>query len=323
MTLFRRSEVFEPPTLLEKILSSPLKYLTSLLYRLVNTLRSEAQKPTAPIRVVCISDTHCQRSPIPDGDLLIHAGDLANDGSVVEIQEQIDWISSLPHGHKIVIAGNHDTYLDPRSRQTLSAEDQTGDLNWKDIRYLQHNSVSLTFASHSRSSRRRLTIYGAPQIPQCGGANFAFQYPRGQDAWTDTIPEDIDILVTHTPPKYHRDVFAPSLGCEWLLHEVWRVRPRLHVCGHCHASAGRETLYWDDAQKAYERAVARKTTGLLSEVFNPWLLIDAVKVLLYGISGVIWDRIWGGEQRQTVLINASLMINNTGKLGNEPQVVDL
>jgi Calcineurin-like phosphoesterase len=323
MSLFRRSDIFEPPTLLERIFSSPLKYLISLLYRFTNTFRSARRKPQSPIRVVCISDTHCQTCPIPDGDLLIHAGDLANKGNIAEIQGQIEWISGLPHKHKVVIAGNHDTYLDPRSRKTLSTEDQSGSLDWKGIQYLQHNSVTLTFSSENAYPPRKLTVYGAPQIPKCGGAGFAFQYPRGQDAWTYTIPRDTDILVTHTPPKYHRDLFTPSLGCEWLLKEVWRVQPRLHVCGHCHVGAGKEVLYWDDTQAAYERACARRTDGFLAEVFSPWLWIDALEVLLYGASGVIWDRIWGGAQRQTVLVNASLMLNNTGKLVNSPHVVDV
>jgi hypothetical protein len=249
--------------------------------------------------------------------VLIHAGDLTNKGNIAELQAQIDWLSSLPHRHKVAIAGNHDTFLDPRSRVTLPEPDQRGSLDWGKIHYLQHSSVTLKFPG------RKLRLYGAPQIPKCGGSNFAFQYNREQDAWTDTIPADIDVLITHTPPKYHRDLFSPSLGCPFLLREVWRVKPKLHVFGHVHAGAGRETVWWDDAQLAYEAASASRSSGFLAQVFDVWLWVDAVKVVVYGLSGVVWDRIWGGEQKRTVMINAALMYNNTGVLGNAVQVVDI
>lgn len=69
-----------------------------------------------PIRVACLSDTHSQRCDVPDGELLIHAGDLSINGSAAEIQETIDWLRSLPHEHKVVIAGNSDLFFDVRSR---------------------------------------------------------------------------------------------------------------------------------------------------------------------------------------------------------------
>ncbi|KAG1865612.1 Metallo-dependent phosphatase-like protein [Suillus tomentosus] len=53
---------------------------------------------------------HAQRQHIP-GDVLIHAGDLTHFGTPRELQVAFDWLVSLAHEHKIVIAGNHDTYL--------------------------------------------------------------------------------------------------------------------------------------------------------------------------------------------------------------------
>lgn len=82
-------------------------------------------------------------------------------------------------------------------------------------------------------------------------------------------------------------------------------------------------LWWDDAQMAYEASAARQSRGILAQVFDIFLWVDAVKVLLFGLRGVVWDRVWGGEQRRTTLINASLMYNNTGVLGNAVQVVDI
>jgi hypothetical protein len=64
------------------------------------------------ISVVCISDTHNTKPSLPDGDLLLHAGDLTQYGLFDELQAQLDWLNAQPHQHKIIIAGNHDLILD-------------------------------------------------------------------------------------------------------------------------------------------------------------------------------------------------------------------
>lgn len=255
---------------------------------------------------------------------MIHAGDLTNDGTIAEIQAQIDWLDSLPHPHKIAIAGNHDTWLDPKSRLTFSKEDQIGTLDWKTINYLQHSSVSIKFSNSDDGCVRTLRIYGAPQIPACGGSSFAFQYPRNLDAWTETIPAGIDVLVTHAPAKYHLDLFSPSLGCDYLLKEVWRIKPHLHIFGHIHSAAGREQIRWDEAQRIYERSMARPgQMGLLRQSFSIRLWMDLTTMVVHGAAGVVWNRIWGGEQKSTTLVNAALMYQNTGALGNPVQIVDI
>jgi hypothetical protein len=333
-TLFSR-EVFEPASRLELILTIPLQYLITTVYRIFNSLHSRSAPPRNPITVVCISDTHTLTCNVPDGDLLIHAGDLTTTGTVAELQAHIDWLASLPHRHKVVIAGNHDSYLDPRSRATLAAADRAGPLDWKRLHYLQHSAVRLTFPTPDRDdgavdyfsprpTPRTLTVYGAPQIPRCGGDDFAFQYGPLLDAWTGTVPAGVDVLVTHTPPQFHLDLAAPALGCWHLLRETWRVRPRLHVFGHVHAAAGREVVRWDDAQRVYERAMARPVgKGLVRQLLCVRLWLDAAFLLLYGVTGLAWEKVWGGVQRETVLVNAALMYQHTNVLGNEIQVVAL
>jgi calcineurin-like phosphoesterase family protein len=318
---FAPSSPFEPPSLLYLFLLSPPKFLLRTIHRLISIFRSSPllAQNLLPLRVVCLSDTHCQiPATVPDGDLLIHAGDLTQAGTPQELQAQLDWLNSLPHTHKVVIAGNHDTYLDPRSRKTLPANDVNNTtLDWGNLHYLQHSTATLTFPSHRN---RKVRVYGAPQIPACGGEEFAFQYPRGQDAWADTVPSGIDILVTHTPPKHHMDLHG--LGCEHLLSEVWRVKPRLHVFGHVHAGRGKEVVYWDDAQRAFEHGCSRRD-GLIRGMVDLWLWMDVVKVVWHGVSNVVWDRVWGGEGRVTRMVNASAMYINTGQLKNMPQVVEI
>ncbi|KAK4570171.1 hypothetical protein LTR86_002251 [Recurvomyces mirabilis] len=326
-SLFAPGSIFDPPSELHLLLTQPIKTLIRFLDYGFSLLHSSPKRGSPPIRIVCMSDTHTlQAAHVPDGDLLIHAGDMGNEGTPAELQAQIDWIDQLPHKYKVVIAGNHDTYLDPRSRKTLSQQDQQDTINWRSLRYLQHSSVTLHFGG----GRRQLRLYGAPQIPACGGSNFAFQYPRGHDAWSETIPDDTDVLITHTPAKYHLDLPA-ALGCEHLLREVRRVRPALHIFGHVHAGRsdtmgwlkdGRETVQWSKGQACLEHAMTR-SKGFIRAVLDPRAWVDVVKLVYHGVAEVLWDRIWGGYSERTIMINAALMYNSTGRLGNEVQVVDI
>nr|POF13095.1 putative rhamnogalacturonate lyase c [Quercus suber] len=323
------SSPFAPPSLLYLALTQPLKLLLQLLDLAFSLLRRLPPPDSNPIRIVCISDTHCLiPSEIPDGDLLIHAGDLTNAGTPTELQAQIDWLDSLPHEHKIAIAGNHDTFLDARSRQTLASADQHDTLDWKSVRYLQHASVALLFHSQARV----LNVYGAPQIPACGGDEFAFQYQRGSDAWADTVPADTDVLVTHTPAKFHLDLPA-ALGCEHLLAEVWRVRPAVHVFGHVHAGktdtfgrlrGGVEVVHWDAGQVCRERVLGR-SDGLFVGLADPRNWIDLARICYHGMKAILWERVWGGvpDSRPTIMLNAALMYNDSGQLRHYPQVVDV
>lgn len=341
---YRPPSEFDPASLAALSFQAPVKLMLYHTYQFLNHLHS-TPKPLQelPIRVVCISDTHSQiPDNVPDGDVLIHAGDMTNDGSVAEIQKQIDWLSALPHKEIVVISGNHDTFLDPRVRASLPEEQRRGALNWKRVHYLQHRRVSLTIKVqpvHGNDAaaisvntpllaadqcQRRICIYGAPQIPACDPMNVhAFQYERGQDAWSETVPEDIDILVTHTPPKFYRDLSLPvGLGCEHLLAEVRRVKPALHVFGHVHWGAGRTVVWWDKAHDAYREGLSIQsqwTRGLL----NPYLWLNVLRVIYRGVRELLWDRVWGGQSPNTIMVNAAQMHGNTGRLANSIQVVDI
>jgi 3',5'-cyclic AMP phosphodiesterase CpdA len=92
-------------------LASPLAYLAEQSYCMQRPQQAINQSATA-ITVVCMSDNHNNKMNVPHGDLLIHAGDLTQSGTVTEIQDALNWIKSLSHPHKVVIAGNHDLALD-------------------------------------------------------------------------------------------------------------------------------------------------------------------------------------------------------------------
>jgi len=85
-----------------------------------------------------------------------------------------------------------------------------------------------------------LKIWGSPVTPLYGGA---FGKSRAEDRkkhWAQ-IPEDTDILITHTPPFAILDHGGSSErreGCPQLLEAVFQAMPRLHVFGHIHAGYG-------------------------------------------------------------------------------------
>ncbi|KAH6856707.1 Metallo-dependent phosphatase-like protein [Chaetomium sp. MPI-CAGE-AT-0009] len=260
------------PSLWEQFLDRPCIFLARKLYTWRQAV--PAQPLVNPVSVVCVSDTHNAQPILPDGDVLIHAGDLTQSGSLRELQDAVNWLRAQSHPVKIVVAGNHDLLLDAgcdgqRGTANENAAAERGAIDWGDIIYLQDAETTVTC-----TNGRRLRIYGSPRSPRHG--NWAFQYPRAEDVWAGTVPQGIDVLVTHGPPRAHLDLLR--LGCEHLLRELWRVRPRLHVFGHVHEGAGIEWLQFDELQGAYERTVVagggvwnvlRTIKALVRSLFRP------------------------------------------------------
>lgn len=317
----RRLNKWEPPTLLDAFLSSPIHFLLANIYALILLLRGAPFRPPkdkAPIRIVCLSDTHDLIPPsIPDGDLLIHAGDLTNAGTADGIQAQIDWLATLPHRHKVLIAGNHDSWFDVRSRKPEDKKNARR-LDFKGLYYLQNSAVTLDF-----TDGRKLNVYGAADLPACGGDDNAFQYQSDRHPWQGRIPIDTDVLVTHTPPKFHRDL---GLGCLGLLEEVWRVKPKVHIFGHVHWGHGQESVYFDECQRAYEIFMSKTPRGPVLDFVPNAEWIDAVKVLYYGLNAILFKYLMlgPGSNNASLMVNAACMYGNTKRLRKKAaQIVEL
>ena len=67
------------------------------------------------LKIVCVSDTHgfeSQLPSLPAGDVLLHCGDFAKDGSAGSRHEALRrfdaWLAEQPHELKLVVRGNHD-----------------------------------------------------------------------------------------------------------------------------------------------------------------------------------------------------------------------
>lgn len=264
------------PSLWQQYWSSPVNFIAQTVHSILEPVIAAPQNG---IRVVCISDTHNTQPTIPDGDLLLHAGDLTQSGSIKEVQAQIDWLDSQPHTYKVVIAGNHDLCLDK------TIDNSASDIEWRGLIYLKDSSTTLRFPA---AGDRLLNIYGSPWTPKHG--NWAFQYPRGCiDRWCGKIPEDTDIVMTHGPPKGHQD--AGHLGCPFLRQEIWAKRPLLHIFGHIHAGYGQTRVIWDSFQNAYDRVIDDAT----------W--INLAKLVIAALSRMSsWKK---KDTRNTVMVNAA------------------
>ncbi|KAF3180485.1 hypothetical protein TWF225_001501 [Orbilia oligospora] len=280
------------PSRLDRILAQPHRYIAQTLYRLQPTvalpnpdrLGNSSIASSNELKVVCISDTHNnQFQDIPDSDILVHAGDITENGTIEELQKSIDWLDSLPHKYKVVIAGNHDRCLDPNHKSPSN-----GAVNWKGLLYLQDSSIVLNIPGKSRAVK----IYGNPSSPKHGTSTF--QYPRSEYFWKNKVPEDVDILVTHAPPRYHLDSNA---GCASLIQEIWRVRPKLHIFGHIHSGRGTEVLAYDQFQRCYER-LSEKEHVVVNIILMLWYL--AIK-FLHSICRI------DPKNGETILVNATMV----------------
>ena len=66
------------------------------------------------VTIVLLSDTHelHRNVEVPPGDLLIHAGDMTFFSKQPAVLTDFnEWLGELPHPHKVVIPGNHDSLL--------------------------------------------------------------------------------------------------------------------------------------------------------------------------------------------------------------------
>ena len=178
---------------------------------------------------MAVADTHLlhDRLVVPDGDVFVHAGDLCRGGSTEELARTAAWIRSLPHATKLVVAGNHDW---PFVREPERARDLLG----ADVVYLEDSATTIG----------SLLFWGSPWQPTY--AAWAFNLERGPAlaAKWSIIPDRVDVLVTHGPPRGFGDQGAVRErgGCDDLLARVRVVRPKLHLFGHIHQGGG----FWRD-----------------------------------------------------------------------------
>lgn len=167
------------------------------------------------MKILHISDTHgCHRRlhDLPQADIIVHSGDFTMNGSEQEALDFMNWFCDLPYPQKIFICGNHDECLYGATIDGLDGN----------VHYLCNSGIEI----------EGLKFYGVPMfMGDCITDRQTRHYAN--------IPDDTDILITHTPPFGILD-FDDNInyGSEELLSRISVVRPRLNLFGHIHARHG-------------------------------------------------------------------------------------
>jgi len=176
-------------------------------------------------KVVAISDTHMQHGSLdmPEGDLLIHAGDALGRGTYSEAVRLNEWFGTLKGKYKYIIyvPGNHD--------ELFEANPQAG-------RDVMTNAIVLIDEGIEIEG---LKIYGSPYTTQF--YDWSFMKPDGQlRAVWDKIPEGLDILITHGPAYgiLDQNMRGDHCGSQTLYEALATKKPRYHIFGHIHESSG-------------------------------------------------------------------------------------
>lgn len=156
--------------------------------------------------ILFLSDTHGKHRlvKIPENiDIVIHCGDICEDGNLEEIRDFFDWYSHLEIPYKIFVHGNHDLpfELEPKESEKL----------------IPTNVIWLNDFS--------ITLYGI----RIKAVNPFFFY------YANETNEKIDILLSHYPPE---GILDDGFGLKELRKYVLELAPKYHVFGHNHAGAG-------------------------------------------------------------------------------------
>jgi Icc-related predicted phosphoesterase len=288
------------------------------------------------------SDTeHAYRSPLPQADVLLHAGDLTMSGMQEEYQTQLEMLTEYPAELKIVIPGNHDITLDEPYYASHTwkhefAEDVVAiKAMWTGPEARKAGIVLLeeNVQSFELKNGAKFTVYASAYQPEF--FDYAFGYERDEDRFNppslaqklmrvgaaNPVPSHpkIDIMLTHGPPFGILDDVRDgpfgksSVGCKHLLRAVKRCRPRLHAFGHIHEGWGAEMVTWATENKP---PVEDKVTPALA---------DKGKTFEERSAHIDISSSGGRELRfgqETLFVNASIM-NVRYNPRNAPWIVDL
>ena len=180
------------------------------------------------MKLIITSDTEGdhREAIVPHGDVFIFGGDLIAQGSPdkhgtyeSQLNDFIDWLDELPHKHKIFIGGNHDGILNRWDKKLP-----------KGIHYLENESIVLD----------GIKYWGSPNTVAFFGMPFELPEEKLIDIY-DTIPDDVDVLITHVPPYGVLDESSGGKNCgsQSLSNRVDELNPRVHIFGHIHNAYGR------------------------------------------------------------------------------------
>jgi predicted phosphodiesterase len=193
-------------------------------------------------KIVIISDTHGLHRQLPhilpEGDIIVHCGDITPRGTMEDCLRGFGWFNALPYKYRICIAGNHDLFLDPDHPGCPSS--------FSAINAILPVCDGFFYLNDSGCEVEGIKFWGSPVQPAF--LNWGYNRNRGGDIkkhW-DKIPKGTDVLLTHGPAYGFldecTDLHDPStkikVGCVDLAKTIAKIKPKLHVCGHIHSGYG-------------------------------------------------------------------------------------
>lgn len=174
----------------------------------------------------CVSDIHGYFPKLEGGDLLLIAGDLTARDEPHEFEGFKEWLKKQKYTKKVLIAGNHDNFLAHIAKPAEYFEEAV-------------------YLCDSGTEFEGLKIWGTPWTKNFHGQNplckaFGYDLSTQMLEKFDLIPEDIDILITHSPPQGILDkTWRSRVGCPHLRDKVLKMpKLRLHLFGHIHEGYG-------------------------------------------------------------------------------------
>jgi hypothetical protein len=236
-------------------------------------------------RFVVISDTHGHRLSLPEGDVLLHAGDHTMNGSRKQTEEAFEWlgVQATRFQSVAITGGNHDFFLEHLTKEAgVEATAAFVHKYGANIMYLENQLGVIP----NKDKTAPIFIYGSPITPTFG--DWAWNYERGEEIkqeWAK-IPSrgshpwaGIDILMTHGPAHGILDwVGKERVGCEDLREALAWVQPRLHIFGHIHAAYGKGRAFTQGGitTESYNAAVCGTSQDQVSYPLDPrhkpWVL---------------------------------------------------
>ncbi len=167
------------------------------------------------MKILHISDTHGSHyrlRELPEADVVVHSGDFTMTGSEKEAIDFLNWFCDIPYAHKIFICGNHDDCLYGANINGLDGN----------VHYLCNSGIEIN----------GLNFYGVPMfMGDC--------ITERQSRYYANIPENTDILITHSPAYGILD-FDDNInyGSEEILAKLSTLNLKAHLFGHIHAQHG-------------------------------------------------------------------------------------
>mmetsp|Transcript_19743 Transcript_19743/g.25566 ORF Transcript_19743/g.25566 Transcript_19743/m.25566 type:complete len:303 (-) Transcript_19743:1173-2081(-) len=214
-------------------------------YELVHTknpkllaLHEDGEEKSA-LKIVHVSDTHNYHRflDLPHGDILIHSGDFCGNygQGQVELKNQLldfaFWLRrEVSHKFRaiVLVSGNHDKPL-----ESLAFRKHFVSLLPSNAVYLQDQAAIVL----------GLKIYGTPTCvcrKELKGKRYcsnAFEKKRElRESLFGKIPQDLDILITHMPPRSR--LASRCASCDILAKYTKIVKPKIHCFGHDHDYLG-------------------------------------------------------------------------------------